>query len=220
MLIFCQRFNIIDSISSSHVFSRNEPAILYSILCVGHHLFSADLTKIDCAKGWLSTDGSCYKISESRRTWTAAQRKCSALSKQHGMPAGAQISLASIHNAQDHIRVVQALMAASKKLENVTNFWIGLSDRANESNFEWTDGSAIDYLPWSIGEPNDYGHHQDCVQIKGAYGYLFNDASCSQQFYYVCGHSRCELLLTLLSFSKGCAALSETIAFSLGICKT
>ena len=153
---------------------------------------AADLKRIDCGPGWLQTFDRCYKLSTKKRTWTAAQRKCSHLSKTALVPKGAVVDLASIHNADDHIHVVQTLINASAGLDNGTksNLWIGLNDRANESEYAWSDGSAVDYLPWSIGEPNDYGHQQDCGQIKGAYGYLFNDAACSKQFYSVCSYSR------------------------------
>ena len=42
--------------------------------------------------------------------------------------------------------------------------WIGLSKR--ESGFGWTDGSALAYINWAAGEPNNWeGNNEDCVEM-------------------------------------------------------
>ena len=42
--------------------------------------------------------------------------------------------------------------------------WIGLSKR--ESGFGWTDGSALAYINWAAGEPNNWeGSQEDCVEM-------------------------------------------------------
>ena len=42
--------------------------------------------------------------------------------------------------------------------------WIGLSKR--ESGFGWTDGSALAYINWAAGEPNNWeGSNEDCVEM-------------------------------------------------------
>ncbi|XP_065183597.1 secretory phospholipase A2 receptor-like isoform X1 [Sycon ciliatum] len=148
------------------------------------------MTKVSCPPGWIQTVDACYRLVQKPLSWTFAGRKCTARSKSKGVPEGVTVSLASIHNSDDHILLAEHIMEAAATLDNVTNYWIGLNDRNNESWFVWSDESPGDYLPWGAGEPNNYYSKQDCGQIKGAYGYLFNDADCSRQFNYVCGYSR------------------------------
>ena len=37
--------------------------------------------------------------------------------------------------------------------------WIGLNDEAIEGNFVWSDQSAIDFVHFNPGEPNDWGRN-------------------------------------------------------------
>lgn len=45
------------------------------------------------------------------------------------------------------------------------NFWIGLTDRENEGNFEWITNEEINYTNWCSGEPNDLGT-EDAVILR------------------------------------------------------
>ncbi|XP_070573890.1 echinoidin-like [Ptychodera flava] len=66
-------------------------------------------------------------------------------------------------------------------------FWIGLSDRAHEGEFAWSDGGSFcdgDYSNWAPDEPNNSknrkGSGQDCVQLWFRYDYegLWDDEYC------------------------------------------
>jgi len=46
-------------------------------------------------------------------------------------------------------------------------FWIGMSDLAVESTFQWSDASLVTYTNWNTFEPNDYfGRNEDCVEMR------------------------------------------------------
>jgi len=56
-----------------------------------------------------------------------------------------------------------------------------------ESNTNWTamDGTAIDYLPWSVGEPNGGELGDSCIILKPDPS-LYFDATCKNHFCFAC----------------------------------
>ncbi len=56
---------------------------------------------------------------------------------------------------------------------------IGISDRANEGDFVWSDGSPVDFTAWAGGEPNNlFGEDCTYLQADGTW----NDAGCRGTF--------------------------------------
>lgn len=45
------------------------------------------------------------------------------------------------------------------------NVWIGYNDNALEGSFNWVDGKPLGYTNWALGEPNNSGPNEDCVQM-------------------------------------------------------
>jgi CotH kinase protein/Lectin C-type domain/Putative metal-binding motif len=66
------------------------------------------------------------------------------------------------------------------------DWWIGLSDTAQEGTFAWTDGTPLDYASWAGGEPNDAGGNEDCGHLWSAADGLWNDLPCDVPINYVC----------------------------------
>ena len=82
-------------------------------------------------------------------------------------------------------------------------YWIGMSDKANEGTWKWTDGSILSgYKNWKSSQPsNNYGN-QHCAAIvmssgtfrlgPPSYYYLndhnaqWNDLECHFLFGYIC----------------------------------
>ena len=83
------------------------------------------------------------------------------------LPFTLLVSLAELILADDRLlsgqnKQYQKLYSDSK-LDN-RGMWIGLSKR--ESGFGWTDGSALAYINWAAGEPNNWeGSNEDCVEM-------------------------------------------------------
>ena len=63
------------------------------------------------------------------------------------------------------------------------NHWIGLNDRDNEGNYEWSNGSAAGYRNWDPEEPNNSGN-EDCIEIRPAGGW--NDEGCRSSRPFIC----------------------------------
>nr|XP_039250734.1 LOW QUALITY PROTEIN: macrophage mannose receptor 1-like [Styela clava] len=72
-------------------------------------------------------------------------------------------------------------------------FWIGLNSKATtseiiESGWEWTDGSAVNYLSWSPGYPDNL-RERSCVELRyeGDLGLgAWRNIDCNQQRDWIC----------------------------------
>lgn len=96
--------------------------------------------------------------------------------------------LASIHNDSDHESLLFAAIGTGANVSINSSFtssdyiWIGLNDTNDEGNFDWVDGSSLDYTNWAPSEPGSGGAIRDCVDIENALWYdRVCDGSVSQQ---------------------------------------
>lgn len=65
-------------------------------------------------------------------------------------------------------------------------FWIGMSDREEEGDWRWVDGSTLTYDPWGAGEPNNAGNNEDCAHSNWRGDGVWNDLPCGRREPYVC----------------------------------
>jgi hypothetical protein len=76
--------------------------------------------------------------------------------------------LASIHTADENALVTRECAKTrdyAGSTENSHYCYIGLSDTITEGEFQWSDGSDVNFLNWKENEPNDSGGGEDWVQI-------------------------------------------------------
>jgi len=68
------------------------------------------------------------------------------------------------------------------------DLWTGGNDRAVEGTYVWSDGEPFAYANWMPNEPNDTGHVENCIVLRGtvAPGGLLDDHSCAATFGFVC----------------------------------
>jgi hypothetical protein len=112
-------------------------------------------------------------------------------------------SLASIHSYEEQQQAVAACEAYADATETASagymnaghgdnlkyGCWIGFQDLGGEGGFSWIDGSSVEYVDWSPGEPNSGGGDasgEDAVELDfrqriQRFG-EWNDASSAQEY--------------------------------------
>jgi hypothetical protein len=89
--------------------------------------------------------------------------EASAECEKHGM------ELASIHSASENAEAANVCGP---------NCWIGLH-RNQVGAWTWVDGSAMDFSNWALGEPNNMGNYENCVEMWPWPVGSWNDVSCN-----------------------------------------
>jgi len=82
--------------------------------------------------------------------WTNQRAICGA------EPANAYLAI------PDDATELQALVTLA-----AADFWVGISDAANEGMYITVHGTSAPFLPWSVGEPDNSGN-QDCIRALAA----------------------------------------------------
>jgi hypothetical protein len=78
------------------------------------------------------------------------------------------------------------LFDAINQLSN-GKWWMGFNDRAAEGTWVWSDGSAVVFTHWEMGEPNNVGGNEDCGQLNRFFpSSTWNDEPCSTALPFVC----------------------------------
>jgi hypothetical protein len=109
----------------------------------------------------------------------------SAVQAEDMCKAKGYAGLASLHSIAD-VRHAKELCGKFANLHKVIkglphSCWIGLSDKEQEGGFAWMDSTAVEYLNWSPGEPNEWGGEEsgeDYVAMQYDWaGGAWNDAN-------------------------------------------
>ena len=64
-------------------------------------------------------------------------------------------------------------------------FILGLSDKKEEGNFSWADGTTLDLSlkNWHFNQPDDYNENEDCVETDRG---KWNDHVCENKYGFIC----------------------------------
>ncbi|KAM3656320.1 hepatic lectin-like isoform X3 [Ammospiza caudacuta] len=120
------------------------------------------------SREWEYFSGNCYYFSLARMSWERARERCRER----------RADLAVVGSFAEQ----QFLMSRARN----ERFWIGLTDRNSEGNWEWVDGTDYksSFTFWREGEPNDSGNNEDCAHlwISGKW----NDVHCTFECFFVC----------------------------------
>ncbi|XP_053190407.1 lactose-binding lectin l-2-like [Scomber japonicus] len=130
------------------------------------------LQRGNCPPFWYSFNNRCYKYIASQMTWADAELYC----------VSQTANLVSIHS-QGENNFIQSLISNFDPSQGYT--WIGLSDIHKEGRWMWSDGSAVNFVLWNKGEPNNSGGKEHCAHKYGS-ALIWNDATCSRKSSFVC----------------------------------
>ncbi|KAG8521297.1 C-type lectin domain family 17, member A, partial [Galemys pyrenaicus] len=119
--------------------------------------------RVTCPEGWLPFDGKCYYFSQVTKSWEEARKFCQE-NYSH---------LVIISNFAE-----QNFLAKAHGSPRV--YWLGLSDRHQEKEWKWLDGTPVTF--WEPQEPNNH-NEEDCGSMNK--GGTWNDLSCDKTTYWI-----------------------------------
>ncbi|XP_068932327.1 C-type mannose receptor 2 isoform X1 [Petaurus breviceps papuanus] len=126
--------------------------------------------KVECEPSWRPFQSHCYRLLQEKRSWHESKKAC--------LRGGGD--LLSIHSLAELEFITKQIK------QEVEELWIGLNDLKLQMNFEWSDGSLVQFTHWHPFEPNNFRDSlEDCVTIWGPEG-RWNDSPCNQSLPSIC----------------------------------
>ncbi|NXK00944.1 CL17A protein, partial [Corythaixoides concolor] len=124
-----------------------------------------------CPAGWQQFARTCYFFSTTTKPWLAAKESC----------ASANAHLVIVDTEQENKFLANHIM-------DHRVFWLGLSDRHKEGDWQWVDGRSPSLSFWNTNEPNNVGEHgEDCATMY--HNGRWNDVGCANSEAWICERS-------------------------------
>ncbi|XP_013801306.2 struthiocalcin-2 [Apteryx mantelli] len=135
-----------------------------------------------CAKGWFPFDGRCYGFFPQELSWRRAEGFCQRL--------GARTHLASIHSEEEHQAIISMLASSQpysdseEEEEADDEVWIGLHRPLGRRNWEWSDGTKMDYGSWYR---EGFSRRRACAALEDTTDFATWDIElCSDRKPFIC----------------------------------
>uniref|UniRef100_A0A8C3AV75 Collectin-12 n=1 Tax=Cyclopterus lumpus TaxID=8103 RepID=A0A8C3AV75_CYCLU len=124
-----------------------------------------------CPAEWVNYKDKCYFFSKDLHSFDDAKATCESTSA----------SLLIINDMEE-------LKWLKKQTFGKGYFWMGLTDREEETVWRWLDGTVPAFTKWKPGQPDDWGHGhevgEDCAGL--IHEGLWNDFFCEDLISYIC----------------------------------
>uniref|UniRef100_A0A669DRX8 C-type lectin domain-containing protein n=1 Tax=Oreochromis niloticus TaxID=8128 RepID=A0A669DRX8_ORENI len=159
-LIFCKSDEHYGSVFVLIVLQQNKEDLFQSFSSLCFNIFKGDSCS-KCEEGWEQHGGKCYYFSTSKSSWNKSRDDCRAKGGD----------LVKIDSREEQ-------------------FWIGLTDSAEQGRWLWVDGSPLNksLSYWNDSGPDNWPE-DDCVLMgdKGdRYLKSWSDASCKVSHRSIC----------------------------------
>uniref|UniRef100_A0A3Q0SDB6 Collectin-12 n=1 Tax=Amphilophus citrinellus TaxID=61819 RepID=A0A3Q0SDB6_AMPCI len=124
-----------------------------------------------CPDEWLNYKNKCYFFSKDLHSFDDAKATCELMSA----------SLVIISDMEEQKWLKRQIFGKGY-------FWMGLTDREEESMWRWLDGTEPTFTKWKPGQPDNWGHGhekgEDCAGL--IHEALWNDFFCEDLISYIC----------------------------------
>uniref|UniRef100_A0A4Q8K1L8 U67-Liphistoxin-Lth1a_1 n=1 Tax=Liphistius thaleban TaxID=1905330 RepID=A0A4Q8K1L8_9ARAC len=122
---------------------------------------------------WTPFQNHCYLVSYNSKTWKEAQMFCRSMKAE----------LASIHSLPESQFIMNKMRSNTRPIPYAV--WIGLYALETYREFEWTDGSPVDFRNWASGYPY-YGRQGEACGLMITGTGLWNHQGCYDNWPFVC----------------------------------
>ena len=136
-----------------------------------------------CEENWEKNGDHCYLWNNDAKNWTAAEDFC--------QQAGGH--LASVPFDSTYVFILEGM-----NRRGLDHLWLGGNDIEEENDWKWTDCTPWGDNFWYLGEPNNAGGAEDCLETRSM---NWNDLSCGSELGFLCRKKICSGR-TYMSISK------------------
>ncbi len=171
--------------------------LVVAIFSLPNNVSSTASSTPACPPLWMQFRSQCYRFYGGPKDWASAERHCR---QTYHCDGAVNAHLVSIHTDEENdfiynlwqTTLVEGLDANSfeQHANRANGLWLGLYEKNTNNYYYWSDGSSLDFVRWSSGQPDNSewfsnagegcGHMWKIVENR------WNDIPCGHLMPYVC----------------------------------